>query len=355
MDRRTRALVRLARWLGPWTSEDQRPRNIHRAQIRIEASRPFLAWTYRGEEEPIGSVLVVPGLHYLGPADRRLDRFCAILADAGLLVLCPFLPEFRALRVGPALVDDTRASFEALLERSPSNPSVLSISFGSYPAIRLAASERHRDSIASLVLFGGYASFEDAIRFSLEGERDRPHDPLNRPVVFLNLLPHLDGVPADSESLRRALLAYVRGTWGKPHMKRTALHRALARSIAARLPEDSRELFFVAVGMREGASSLVERALERASFSHLDVLPHCGSIRAPVTIVHGRDDDVIPHTQARLLADAIAGARLLVTGLYAHTGHGAVDPRALAKEARTLIDILQSLVPPAVAPTPTKW
>lgn len=350
---RLRAIARLARWLGPWTKEEARPVGVARRRVTVAAERPFDAWVYRGRGEPRGALLVVPGLHYLGPADPRLDRFLAILADAGVLVLCPFLHEFRALRVGPSLVPDTARAFEALaaLPELPRGvkPGVFSISFGSYPAVHLAASTELGDRVGALVLFGGYASFEDTIRFSLEGNPERPHDPLNQPVVFLNAIDHLPDLPHDREALRRAWITYVRRTWGKPAMKERARYEPLARAMAERLPRELREVFLIGTGVLPGAAPLVRAALERgsAAFAHLDPRPACASIRAPVTIVHGRDDDVIPHTHAQLLADAMppgVPVRLLLTGLYAHTGHGALDPRALAAEGRALVGILDAMI-----------
>src|SRR5687768_16794399 len=108
-----RRVARLMRWLGPWTSDRARPRGIRRRRVVVDGR--FDAWVYRPRVEPDGAMLLVPGLHYLGPADRRLDRFLSILADAGALVLCPFLPEFRALRVGPSLPSDCARAFDTLL------------------------------------------------------------------------------------------------------------------------------------------------------------------------------------------------------------------------------------------------
>ena len=341
---RALAIARLARWLGPWTPDTARPIDTARRTIRIEDR--FAAWVYRSPRAPIGALLVLPGLHYLGPADPRLDRFLAILADAGLLVLCPFLPELRSLGVGPSVVRDALASFDALAAL-PDLPrgarlGVFSISFGSYPALHVAAS---RD-VGHALLFGGYASFDDAIRFSLEGNPDRPHDPLNRPVVFLVLFDHLDDLPRDPARLRAAWIEYVRRTWGRPEMKERAAHERVARAIAARLPEDARELFLVGTGVVEGGPQRIERALARgrADLAHLDPTLACRAISAPVTIVHGRDDDVIPHTHAAMLAEHIPHARTLLTGLYAHTGRGALDPRALKREASTLAGILAAMI-----------
>jgi pimeloyl-ACP methyl ester carboxylesterase len=341
---RALAIARLLRWLGPWTPDHARPTDTLRRTHAV-AGR-FDAWVYRASREPIGALLVLPGLHYLGPADPRLDRFLAILADAGLLVLCPFLPELRSLGVGPAVVDDSLAAFDALssLPDLPRGvrPGVFSISFGSYPAIHVAAS---RD-VGHVLLFGGYASFDDAIRFSLEGNPDRPHDPLNRPIVFLVLFDHLDGLPRDPARLRRAWVEYVRRTWGKPEMKQRDAHERVARAIAARLSEDARELFLIGTGVVEGGPARIERALERgrADLAHLDPRSACRAITAPVTIVHGRDDDVIPHTHAAMLAEDIPHARTLLTGLYAHTGRGALDPHALAGEASALAGILSAMI-----------
>lgn len=341
---RALAIARLLRWLGPWTPEHARPLDTARRTISVEGR--FDAWVYRSPRPPIGALLVLPGLHYLGPADPRLDRFLAILADAGLLVLCPFLPELRGLGVGPSVVRDALASFDALssLPELPRGvrPGVFSISFGSYPAIHVAASRE----VGHALLFGGYASFDDAIRFSLEGNPERPHDPLNRPVVFLVLFDHLDDLPRDPARLRAAWIEYVRRTWGKPAMKERAAHEEVARAIAARLPEDARELFLVGTGVAPGGPARIERALARgrADLLHLDPAPACRAIKAPVTIVHGTDDDVIPHTHAAMLAAHIPHARTLLTGLYAHTGRGALDPRALSREASALAGILSAMI-----------
>lgn len=343
---------RLARWLGPWTAEDRRPPEVLRRSIRVVGERAFDAWIYRPRREPQGMLLLVPGLHYLGPADPRLDRFLAVLANAGLLVMCPFLPEFRKLRVGPSLVSDTLAAFDALVrlpDAPPTRAGVFSVSFGSFPSLYLAASEERAARLGPLTLFGGYASFEDVIRFSLEGNPEQPFDPLNRPVVFLNLIDHFEGVPEDRTPLARAWVSYVRQTWGKPEMKQREMWEPVARRIAAHTQENMRQLFLIGTGAEPGSEERVGYALERGhpTLAHLDTRPACARMRQPVTIVHGRDDDVIPHTHAQMLADAMpagAPARVLLTGLYGHTGHGVVAPSAVAQELRSMVGIVESII-----------
>lgn len=356
-----RTLTRLARWLGPWTAEAARPRDVRRRVIDVPAresgQRRFHAWVYGPRRRrPTGSLLVVPGLHYAGPADPRLDRFASILADAGIVVLVPFLPDFSELRVGRGLVRDAERALEALLglpERPPGRPGAFSISFGSMPALRLAASERWGDELAGLVVFGGFADWNDTIRFSLRGDGDRPHDPLNQPVVFMNLIEHLPDRPRDVTSVMEAWFDYVRATWGRPEMKVRERHAAVAERIAADLDGPERELFLVGCGLRPGGYEMCVRALENAGdgFAWLDPRPHLGSLRCPVYLVHGRDDDVIPHTHAALLEEAMpAGARVQVhlTGMYAHTGKASIGELLrmapeLAGELRSMTGILRAI------------
>ncbi len=338
-------IARLARWLGPWTDQSRRP-EVRRTELRVTGREPLRMWRYRPRgHAPAGALLVIPGLHFLGPADPRLDRFLAVLADSGVDVFAPFLPEFRRLSVGPSLVDDALAALDAARAEHP-RLGVFSISFGSYPAIHCAI--RRPDAVRALTLFGGYASFEDAIRFSLEGNVDRAHDPLNRPVVFLNLLDHLPGLPADRAPLREAWMTYVRLTWGRPWMKERAHWSEVSARVAATLPEPYRPMFRVGTGAAEGGHEAVEAALAtgRESLSHLDLTAPCAAVRCPTTIVHGRDDDVIPHTHATMLAEALPPAaqpRVLLTGLYGHTAAGAVDLSAIRGELASMIGILEAI------------
>jgi pimeloyl-ACP methyl ester carboxylesterase len=220
-------------------------------------------------------------------------------------------------------------------------PALFSISFGSLLALRLAA--RRPEQIAGAVLFGGYADFADAIGFCLAGER---RDPLNRPVVFLNLLDLIDTGAADRAELAAAWRRYVRATWGRPEMKERARWEAVARAIAAELAAPARLLFLLGCGAEAGGDDVALDALARLDTAYLDPRPQLGAIRCPVDIVHGRDDDVIPSSHAERLAAALpaaARARVHITGLYAHTGRAAPSPRAIARELATFARVVRLL------------
>lgn len=356
--------ARLARWLGPWADEASGP-EVRREVVAIAGAIEFEAWLYHPATRQRGAYLIAPGLHYAGPADPRMDRFCRVLAAAGFVVLAPFLPDYTALRVAPACFGDLEASFEALLDRPEigpdQRPGVFSISFGSLPALRLAARARRANRVGGLIVFGGYASWHDTIQFCLSGRiggvLHGTRDPLNQPVVFMNLIDavaELTGVAAhDRPPLLEAWRAYVQATWGQQEMKQPGRFEAVAHAHGEALPSAIREVFLIGCGAIPGGAELAARALAGAPARSmfLDPGPYLDQIRCPVHFVHGIDDDVIPYVESQKLGAAMAGharATVHLTGLYGHTSQAAGGrgrgAGALGRELRTMTRILRAFV-----------
>lgn len=350
----------LTRWLGPWARPGASPARVTRRRVAVlperEGDRELTAWFYLPEKRrPTGAWLVTPGLHFLGPDDPRLERLCRILAASGVAVLCPCLPDQLALRVTPRTPGDLERAFETLVRQPElmpdTRPAVFSISFGSLPALRLAAGGRCGPRVRELVVFGGYADFSETIRYALTGEvegrvRGQP-DPLNRPVVFLNVLDALPGVPPDPAPVIAAWHSFCVQTWGDVAMKRGGW-REVAERLALDVPEEMRPLFRLGVGLTEGSREAGEAALARLDTAFCD--PSRGGlegIRCPVHIVHGSDDDVIPSNQLTKLAAALprhVEVRTHLTGLYGHADRaGMPHPVLLARELRTLVRVLRTL------------
>jgi pimeloyl-ACP methyl ester carboxylesterase len=336
------ARLRLARWLGPWADAAKAPR-VERIEARVDELRVRV---YARARRPRATFLVAPGLHYAGPDDPRMDRFCAVLAAAGHTVVAPFVPDYLALTPGAGAVRDFARVFAALPRWSAQKPVVFSISFGSLLAFSLAAS--HGEQLAGLVIFGGYADFHDTMRYCLGGER---RDPLNQSVVLMNLLDVIDHAPGLPAADRAAVAAgwrrFVERTWGRPELKDPARHVPIAEELAPGVPEAVRALFLVGVGARPGAAPLAHDALTRFDARALDPSPYFARIPRglPIDLVHGRDDDVIPYPQSEALYAALArpGVRLHLTGLYNHTGSQRPPLRAYLRELRTMWRVLGAL------------
>jgi pimeloyl-ACP methyl ester carboxylesterase len=336
-----RSFVSLARWLGPWADSTHAP-TVAIADDDVDGMRVRI---FEPREPPRRTFLIAPGLHYAGADDPRMDRFCRILANAGHLVVAPYIPDFLALMPSARAKLDFERAFHALPRWSSHRPVIFSISFGSLLAFTLAA--EHGEAIERLVIFGGYASLRETLRFSLTGEvdggRKSTRDPLNQSVVLMNLL-HLIEC-ADREAVIAGWRRYVERTWGRPELKARDRFVAIAEELAPSVPASVRELFLLGIGVTPGASELALEALTRFDASALDPTPYLARITCRVDLVHGVDDDVIPFEHSHELAKAMPNAdvHVHITGMYGHTGSAMPRPSTAAKELLTMLRVLRVL------------
>lgn len=341
------AVGTLARWLGPWADPVKSPDVI---VMPDEIDGIDVNVYHHTSMQVRKRFLIAPGLHYAGPDDPRLDRFCKILAAAGHQVIAPFIPAYLALTPNTQAIADFNKVFDAYAPRDKSRdkkPIIFSISFGSLLAFALAA-ERGAQ-IERLVIFGGYAEFHETMKFCLTGEvssgREATRDPLNQPVVLMNLLDHMEHERSQARALIEGWRTYVTRTWGRPELKARDKFTAIAEEMAPRIPHDVRELFLIGIGARPGASELAMAALEKFDATALDPSPYLPRITNRVDLVHGMDDDVIPYEQSHVLASRLTNAdvRTHITGLYGHTGAHRPQLRMLAKELATMVRVLRVL------------
>ncbi|HEX5062461.1 MAG TPA: hypothetical protein VFV99_23980 [Kofleriaceae bacterium] len=362
-------LITLARWLGPWADATKAPtvdivdEKVGDIRVRVfrrrgakaaEAARDVgddhrhSAPVATALRPPRGATtfLIAPGLHYAGPDDVRMDRFCRILAASGHHVVAPFVPDYLALTPNARAISDFAKVFDAL--PAGTKPVVFSISFGSLLAFALAA--ERGDAIDKLVIFGGYADFHETMKFCLTGEvstgRQATRDPLNQPVVLMNLLEHIDHHQHTRDELVAGWRSYVERTWGRPEMKARDRFVAVAHELAPSIPDAVRELFLIGIGAQPGAWDLAVPALAQFDATALDPTPYLSRITNRVELVHGMDDDVIPFEQSQVLASRLVNARSVrvhITGLYGHTGSQRPPLTALGKELVTMIRVLRVL------------
>ncbi len=301
-----------------------------------------------------GMMFVMPGVHFEGPDDVRMDRFARIMAGAGRAVVVPFLPDYLRLQPTTAVFRDADSLVDAAL-RSELRPDrrlalLFSISFGSLPAFHVAAGE-HADQFSALVTFGGYGVWEPAVRFALCGDDDGPvefPDPLNRPVVALNLCDQVEEMAPHAEKLRPAWREFCRQTWGRPEMKLQENFSVVADALAESLPPSLRDYFLMGCGAREGGIERLLEALAVGEWEHLDPIRFIGRIRIPLHVIHGVSDDVIPHTQVESIVAACPPGhpvRAYKTGLYSHTRSeaGGNSLAAQVAEYRTMVGMLLAL------------
>ncbi|HUS30057.1 MAG TPA: alpha/beta hydrolase [Kofleriaceae bacterium] len=333
------ALFTLARWLGPWADSTKAPTVETRDEVVAGIKTRFYG---RGRKR----VVIAPGLHYAAADDSRMDRFCRIVAASGSEVIAPFIPDYLKLTPGNQAKRDFTAVFDEIA-KTGDKPIVFSISFGSLLAFALAA--ERGEQIERLIIFGGYSDFHAVMRFCLTGEvasgRKATRDPLNQPVVLMNLLHILEHDRSQTPALVEGWMTYVRRVWGRAHFKVDRAFVPVAEEIAPSVPESVRELYRVGIGVVPGAVEIAMPALEKFDATALDPMPYLACVKNRVDLVHGMDDDVIPFEQSHELAARLVNAdvRVHITGLYGHTGTQRLPIGAMAKELVTMVRVLRVL------------
>ena len=355
-------MARLARWLGPWAADTRVPGGIERRELSIPAEdgRQIEAQLYRPTRIAVsGAWALAPGLHVQGPDDPRMDRFARVLASSGCLVLAPKIADYTRLHITERAIADFQRAVHALLSLSEypvgRRPWLFSISFGSLLALRAASSSTLARRIGGVVLFGGFCDWRTVMRFTMTGGRETEHwDPLNRPVVLMNMLDEvLDhaGVAREHAAvLVEHWLRFARETWSRsdrPPLVDT--YQQVARSLAEEVPEPARELYLMGCGATPGGTELCDGALAQFDGSHMEVRSYLTDVRCPVHIAHGADDDVIPVTEAHRLDEAFpehVPHSVHVTGFYGHTAREQDLLRALPTlvgEVATLGRLLRAI------------
>jgi pimeloyl-ACP methyl ester carboxylesterase len=340
---------------------------LDRDGVRVPASivRPA------GTSTSAPAWVVMHGITRPGRAHAQLLRFTRAVASAGMVTIVPDVPEWRSLRLAPHLTAPTiGAAIRGLRDAgfARSEPvGVVGFSFGAPHAIAAAGLPRLEDSIAGVCGFGGYGDIETTFRFMMSGEHEwrgdtyehRP-DPYGRWIVAAN---YLTAIPdhADAGDVAEALrtLAARAGDEGAPSWD--PVYDPTIVRLRASVAEERRPLFdaFARTSQQMGESAfqrdgdspseLAEGLARAARRTDPTIDPAAGlaSVDRPVRIVHGRNDHLIPFTEAYRLRAALSrtDARVTVTRLF---GHSAQDPfpistafREVPAFARALDEILE--------------
>ena len=315
------SIFTLLRWLGPWTDQTRAPTGIRRVEINTP-EQEFPLWVYE-PTNPKGALYIVPGLHHEGPADPRLDRFARVLAHAGITVGVPFLPTSIGLVMKPELCSEAKDGFLVFQSHIEAPCGIFGISAASIAAFAISSDPVLKPFITGTMIFGGFSDWKRALLFAAKGENGLLTDPLNLPVIFLNLWSEMDVSVSAEPELLDAWTRFIQNTWEKEEMKPKEKHTAIAHQLLEDVHPNDRVLFLQGTSVLEGGVSIVEKALENTKepYSWLDPAPHLKLLSHPLYLTHGRDDAVVPHQQIHELKSlSPPQTPAYVTGFYDHTG-----------------------------------
>jgi pimeloyl-ACP methyl ester carboxylesterase len=307
-------------------------------------------------------VLLVPGVHAMGIDEPRLIGLSNELAATGLGVVTMELPDLAGYRFTPETVDMIEDGARWLSARRDLTPDgrigLMGISFAGGLSMVAAGRPSIRDRLAFVFSFGGHGDLPRVLRYLCTGlEPLRPGDPAGTPahvrpphdygvaVILVGIADRM--VPAAQvEPLRRGIVTFLTASQLDPIDKaKAATVFEEARAIAAQLPEPAASLM-KAVNSRDvkGLGARLLGVLEGIDYPDSLSPDHSAPPRAPVFLLHGADDTVIPSVESLLLAQHLertTRVRTLLSGLITHAE---VDRSAAAAEVLKLVGFWAELL-----------
>lgn len=274
------------------------------------------------------AIVLVPGVAEAGKDDRRLVAFANTLARARFAVLVPDIGGLRALRVRASDSRDIADAVAYLASLDGAAPhgrvGIAAISYAVGPAILAALEPDVRDRVRFVVGIGGYHDIAAVVTFFTTGRyRERPGRPwrYREPNVYgkwVFVLSNVERVrdPGD----RTALDAMAR--------RRLRDLGADISDLTADLGPEGRAFYALLTNTDPGRVPALIAGLPaevQADMAALNLaLKDLGRLKARLILVHGREDDIIPFTESRALAHAVASGQ---ADLFIVDGLRHVDPK----------------------------
>lgn len=312
--------------------------------------------------------VVLHGLTRPGRSHPGLQRFARAVASAGNIVLVPEIPEWRDLRVAPAVTIDTiRQAVRALQQRDDvrhEHVGLFGFSFGATQALIAAADQETARLLAGVAAWGGYSDLRRVFRFGLTGDHEldgvayhKEPDPYGCWIMagnYLTRVPGYEGAQAAAAALHDlATEAGERGLYAwdpafdtsKRRLREALRHgdRDLFDMIAPETTAPRRDHQQVL----ELAESLATTALTADPL--LDPGPFLPRVRVPILFSHGRDDRLIPFTETIRLSRAAPQHLVrstIITALFQHSGgtQSGLGPVGVAREGARFALLLRRVL-----------
>jgi dienelactone hydrolase len=254
--------------------------------------------------------LLVPGVHAGGIDEPRLIEFARDVARMGRTVVTAQLDDLVAYSISPRTTDmiEDAAAWLASSDLAPDGRvGLMGISFAGGLSIAAAGRPSVRDRVAFVLSFGGHGDLPRTLRYLCTGVQPDgtiypPHD-YGVAIILLGVTDRV--VPAEQvQPLRNAIRAFLNAS----HVDMVDKEQGQAEFARART---------MAEALDEPARGLMTMVNERnvAELGPI-LLPHAGEMgkdaalsparsaapSAPVYLLHGTDDNVIPASESVLLA-----------------------------------------------------
>ena len=319
---------------------------VSEREISIPTRRgPMRARLYDPAGSHTRAALLTSGLHASGIDEPRLVRLARQIAASHVAIVTPDIPELSRFEIAPAITDAIEDAGDWLASDATLAPdhtaALMGISFSGGLSVVAAGRPSLANRVAYVFSLGGHDDLARVLRYLCTGRETRPMPSvrLGSPAADTTFVlpPHDYGVAvillaladrvvpaAQVERLRAGVRQYL---WA------SALDGGVDK---ARAPAEFDAVRRLAQTLPEPSGTLLRYVLER-DVVHLGarLLPLIGSHgsadalsvskspkpSAPVFLLHGLEDNVVPAVESEYLAEDLRGhapVRLLLSGLISH-------------------------------------
>lgn len=307
---------------------------------------PIRARLYQRADAPRAPGLVVAhGVHYRGIDERRLVPFARELARAGRVVLTPELRDLTDYRItsqGERIIADSVRWLSARRDVvTEERVGLLGFSFAGGLSLVAASRAELAGKLAYVTSIGGHHDLPRVLRFLVSNRIETPagtsdltaHEYGLVVVAYGNIEHFVE--PADQVTLRDALRHWL-------HEDRPA---AIARASQRTTASGERLFRLVESGaLRELGPDLL-RLLDskKVQLGELSPAGRLDQIDAPVYLLHGSGDSVIPPSEAEWADRELNGAphQALVSPLLEHVE---VDHEGGLAQRLALVDLMAKML-----------
>lgn len=308
---------------------------------------------YRPDGRFSRSALLIPGIHSMGINEPRLTALAKDLAGSGVMVMTLALPDLMRYQItvrSTDVIEDAVGWMAARPDLAPDGRiGLIGISFAGGMSVVAAGRPSIRDKVAYVLSFGGHADMPRVMRYLATGEEVHVPGVENHPphdygvAVILYGLADQGIVPREQVTpLRRGIETFLLASQlTLVDMNQANATFEKAREYAKTLPEPSATYMTYVNDRNVGklGPALVPYLSALGADSptlSADRMPNAPA--APVFLLHGLGDTVIPAAESVMLADYVgkkgADVHLLLSDLITHAE---IDRAAAATETMKLV------------------
>lgn len=312
--------------------------------LRVEGSQPPLLLRLNScevEEQPVvlpkgisgrlylprdrkdaPAMVVLHGVHHLGIDEPRMRGFARALAEGCVKILTPQLTSLVDYRIEPSAIDEIGVATTWLAEQNHRRAGILGLSFAGGLGLAAAADPRYADNVAFVVAVGAHSDLARVARFFVTGQSELPDGRVQA---------------LEPQQYGALVLAFAHPELFFPQREVTVATNCMrlwlweeftkARTCSNGLTKNSNAMMealfqYQIDQLRSRLLSEIER--DKATMASVSPSGRLGAIKAPVFLLHGERDAVIPPAETLWLAREIPAQHLRRVLISPAVGH--VDP-----------------------------